>query len=170
MEVAKIMGYDNPTFSKDIGGYHFVFLGLSNKQMREDPNSDYIMKKALSKEDLEWLENDIAKNKLPSLVFIHHGLAEDEMKGNWWFEKVPSGALLHNRDEVKEILKNDKNLLAVFSGHQHWTKSIIENGITYHVVGSLTENINNDGKPDGIWFEVDIIGKELQITKHNIIL
>ena len=42
---------------------------------------------------------------------------------------------MSSRTEVKELLKKDKNLLAVFSGHQHWTKKTVEDGISYYVVG-----------------------------------
>ena len=37
--------------------------------------------------------------------------------------------LQNSKKELKEILKSDKNLLAVFSGHQHWTKKIVEDFI-----------------------------------------
>lgn len=77
------------------------------------------------------------------------------MKGNWWFENCPQYAVLGNRKEIKDILNKDKNLIAVFSGHQHWTKKLIENGVNYYVLGSLTENINDNGVPDGVYYEVN---------------
>lgn len=70
--------------------------------------------------------------------------------------------------ELKEILKQDKNLLAVFSGHQHWTRKTIKAGITYYVVGSLTENINDDGIPDGVYFEIDLEENKLNVIEHHI--
>ena len=90
------------------------------------------------------------------------------MKGNWWFEKDKEEALLENRNELKEILESDKNIVAVFSGHQHWTKEIEENNIKYFIVGSLVENVNNDGIPDGIFLEVDIKDKNMEIKKRHI--
>lgn len=90
------------------------------------------------------------------------------MKGNWWFESCPETALLGNRKELKEILKSDKNLLAVFSGHQHWTKKIIEDGIPYYVVGSMTEYISNDGVPDGVYFIVEFDGEKLYVIEKHI--
>jgi len=123
-----------------------------------DPNSE--------KYDLK--KKDLKQNNLPCIIFTHFGVAEDEMKGNWWFERGPNCALLGNRIELKEILKNDKNLLAVFSGHQHWTKKLIEDNIIYYVIGSLTENINNDGIPDGVYFEVDLEGNKLKVDKHHL--
>ena len=40
------------------------------------------------------------------------------------------------------------NVKGIFSGHHHWTKKIIDDGLIYYVLGSMTENINNDGIPD----------------------
>ena len=96
------------------------------------------------------------------------GIAEDEMKGNWWFEKNPDNALLGNRKELKEILSKDKNLIAVFSRHQHWTKYHIENDISYYVISSMTENINDDGTPDGVYFEIELKDKNISILENHI--
>ena len=143
-EVSKIMGHKKPTFSINLNDHHFVFLGVAKGRI-------------LPAEDLMWLEKDIKGNKFPSLYFIHYGVAEDDMQGNWWSENNKNfNPLLENRDELKKILKTDKNLLGVFCGHQHWTKTIVEDGITYFVIGSLVEDMLGDGKPEGIFLEVDI--------------
>ena len=90
------------------------------------------------------------------------------MKGNWWFEANPDHALLKNREQVKAILQKDQNILGVFSGHQHWTKQIVENGIHYYVIGSLTENLNGDGIPDGVYYIVEFNGKDIQVVQGHI--
>lgn len=167
-EVEQIMGYEYSTFSVDILGYHFVFLGLNVNKTSTVESGGILKTRCISEEDLEWLKNDLEKNELPSLIFTHYGLAEDDMKGNWWFEKNPDHAVLGNRKEIKEILKNDENLVAVFSGHQHWTKKTIEDGISYYVVGSLTENINDDGVPDGVYFELTLDGNEIEVKENHI--
>ena len=156
------------TYAFDLGGYHFVILGIcSLRKTRADGTIEKV--RYICDEDLRWLTEDIKKNKnTPSLVFIHHGLAEDTMAGNWWFQGDPNGPLLHNRADVKRIMHTDKNLLAVFSGHQHWTKSIIENGLTYYLIGSLTEDINGNGIPDGVWFELDLEGRSLRLIEHHL--
>lgn len=167
-EVEQIMGYDHSTFSFDIAGMHIVILGTFVNNEVGTAGGGIFKTQFISDKDLEWLKNDLEKNNLPSIVCVHFGVAEDEMKGNWWFERCPETALLGNRKELKEILKSDKNLLAVFSGHQHWTKKIIEDGIPYYVVGSMTENINNDGIPDGVYFIVEFDGEKLDVIEKHI--
>lgn len=167
-EVEDIMGYSHSTFSVDIKGYHFVFLGLDLNSNIGTEEGGIKKAKSISKEDTEWFENDLKNNTLPSLVFCHFGIAEDDMKGNWWFSDCSESALLKNRKEIKEILRNDKNLLAVFSGHQHWTKTNIEDNITYNVVGSLTEDINGNGIPDGVYLEINIENRSLEIHEHHL--
>ena len=134
-----------------------------------DTSSGGILKtQFISSEDMIWLKEDLKLNKLPTILCVHFGVAEDDMRGNWWFESNPEHALLGNRKELKEILKNNKNILAVFSGHQHWTKTIVEDNIPYYILGSMTENINDNGIPDGVYFIVEVDGKKLNIIEKHI--
>lgn len=167
-EVEQIMGYKHSTFSFNISGIHIVILGTFVNNKMGTAEGGIFKTQFISEEDLKWLKNDLKNNSLPCIVCIHFGVAEDQMKENWWFESCPETALLGNRKKLKEILKNDNNLLAVFSGHQHWTKKIVEDGIPYYVLGSMTENINNDGIPDGVYFIVEFDGKELNVTEKHI--
>lgn len=169
-EPEEIMGYKHSTFSIDIKGYHLVILGTEIRHELGTERGGIFKTQYISLEDIEWLKKDLKDNKLPCLIFNHFGLAEDMMKGNYWFEKNPECALLKNRDEIKKILKNDKNVIAVFSGHQHWTKKLEENGIPYYVIGSLTENIKNDGIPDGVYFEVDLENNNVNVIEHHILI
>jgi calcineurin-like phosphoesterase family protein len=167
-DVERIMGYKHSTFSVDLNGYHFVLLGLDVKSDLSREYGGILKTQFLSDEDLEWLRQDLKANSLPCVILSHFGIAEDNMKGNWWFEKNPDHALLGNRKELKEILSQDKNLIAVFSGHQHWTKFHIEKNINYYVIGSMTENINDDGIPDGVYFEIELKNKDISILEKHI--
>lgn len=167
-EVEKIMGYNNSTFFKDINGYHLIFLGAVLNNSIETADGRIIKTQFLSKEDMEWIKKDLANNELPCLVFLHYGVAEDKMKGNKWFEDSPESALLGNRKELKEILNKDKNVIAVFSGHQHWTKQIVEDNINYYVISTLVERNSNNEIPDGVYFEVDLYGKSISVKEKHI--
>lgn len=167
-EVEKIMNYPHSTFSVNHNGYHLILLGLDVNPNVQVAEGGIFKTQFISKEDLNWLKEDLKQNTLPCIIFNHFGIAEDNMKGNWWFEKNPEHALLGNRKEIKEILKQDKNLLAVFSGHQHWTKSHIEDDISYYIVGSMTENLNNDGVPDGVYFDIELNERSIKVTEKHI--
>lgn len=167
-EVEQIMGYDNAVFSVDIKGYHFVFLSSDINNQIGAGVGGILRTQFVSATDIKWLENDLQLNTLPYLVFSHFGIAADEMKGNYWFGKDPQYAVLGNHEEVKNILKDKVKPLAVFSGHQHWTKQVEEDGINYYVIGSLTEDMNNNGIPDGVYLEVDLDGKNIHITERHL--
>lgn len=169
-EVEEIMGYKHSTFSVNANGYHIIILGTEIRHELGLERGGIFKTQYISKEDLEWLKNDLKNNTLPCLVFTHFGLAEDRMEGNYWFGETPECALLRNREEVKEILKKEKNIIDVFSGHQHWTKTLQEDGIPYYVLGSLTENIDNNGVPDGVYFEVGLEEEKINVIEHHILL
>lgn len=167
-EVERIMEYDYSTFSFDISGMHVIMLGTNiNNELGTD-DGGILKTQFISNEDFEWLEKDLRNNKLPTIICLHFGVAEDDMKGNWWFESCPETALLGNRKELKQIIKQHSNILAVFSGHQHWTKHLIEEGISYYVLGSMTENINNDGIPDGVYFVIEFDNEKIEVIEQHI--
>ena len=182
----EIMGYENATFSFDLNGYHFVMLSTDtnenvdidkeeiNKLLKTVDGSTEKEVKSLFKtqyvsdREIEWLKNDLNNNKLPCIIFSHFGIAEDNQEGNYWFSKAPELGLLSNRKQIKDIINEDENVIGVFTAHQHWTKKITEDGKDYYILGSLTENINNDGVPDGVYFEVNLEEKNVEVLEKHI--
>ena len=167
-DVEQVLGYKHSTFSIDISGLHFVVLGTFVNNELGNEEGGFYKANLISQDDMNWLKEDLEKNTLPTIICIHFGLAEYDMKDNWWFKYLPDTAFLGNRKDLKEILRKNKNVLAVFSGHQHWTKKIIEDEIPYYVVGSMVENINDDGVPDGVYLIVDIDDKKLNVIEEHI--
>ncbi|MCI9434651.1 MAG: hypothetical protein HFI86_05220 [Bacilli bacterium] len=163
-EILKIIGYSEATFSFDINGYHLLFLGTDVNFTDYKYRTQY-----LSDRDLKWIENDLKINvDKKTIVFSHFGIAEDDMKGNFWFENDIESGMIRNREYLKKMLVNHKNLIGVFVGHQHWTKKIEEAGINYYMVGSLVENINSDGIPDGVFLEIEIDNDYLNIVEKHL--
>lgn len=167
-EVERIMEYDHSTFSFDISGMHVIILGTYVNNDLGTAEGGIFKTQFISNEDMEWLKEDLRDNKLPTIICLHFGVAEDDMKGNWWFESCSETALLGNRKELKQIIKEHSNVLAIFSGHQHWTKHLVEEGISYYVLGSMTENINNDGIPDGVYFVIEFDDEKLEVIEQHI--
>lgn len=167
-EVEAVLGYDNASFSVDIDGYHLVLLSTEVRNELGNEHGGIFKTQYMNENEIQKLKYDLENTDKPTIIFTHYGLAEDDMKGNFWFENDIDGALLKNREEVKEIIRNNKNIISVFTGHQHWSKQIIEDNVQYNVVGSLIENINNDGVPDGVYFEVNIDGKNIDLKENHI--
>lgn len=167
-ELEGIMKYDNATFSFDLKDYHFVILATD---IREDLGGDdggIYKAQCMSEKEINWLKEDLAKNKLPCVIFMHFGLAEDKQIGNYWFEENPENGLMNNRQAIKEIIKIDDNVIAIFNGHQHWTKQLKEDEKHYYVVGSLTDNMDMLGIPDGIYLEVELEDRDIKIKEKHI--
>ena len=126
-EIMDVLGYENATYGVDVNGYHLLFIGTDVNEEDEKYRTQYI-----SDKDLAWIAEDLdANSDKKVIVFSHFGIAEDEMKGNFYYDKNPEGGMIINREKLKEILHKHKNILSVFCGHQHWTKAIRENGVAY---------------------------------------
>ena len=160
-EVEAVMGYDSSTYSIDVGGYHLVFLTTEVRAELGTLRGGCYKTQSMSDKEIEWLRHDLEKNKLPAIVFTHFPLAEDKSVDD-------ECMFMKNRADVKAILKKDKNILAVFSGHQHTTKLIEEDGIRYYLLGSLIALNEATGAPDGVYFELTLEDKELCVVEHHI--
>ena len=163
-EIMDVLGYENATYGVDVNGYHLLFIGTDVNEEDEKYRTQYI-----SDKDLAWIAEDLdANSDKKVIVFSHFGIAEDEMKGNFYYDKNPEGGMIINREKLKEILHKHKNILSVFCGHQHWTKAIRENGVPYYMLGALTENMNWDGIPDGVYFDVDAIDDIVKVREGHL--
>lgn len=152
----KIMGYEHSTYSFSYNGYHFIFLGLDLKPYDIINDGGISRSQYISTKDIIWLENELKTSKEPCLIFCHYGIAEDNMENNWWFHNDQEDALLKNRKEIKDLFQTYNNVKAVFTGHQHWTKKLTENNVSYYILGSMVESINENGTCDGVYYVVEL--------------
>lgn len=167
-ELEEIMEIKNATFSFNVNGYHFIILTTDIRKDLGNNDGGIYKAQCMSEKEIKWLKEDLQKNSFPCIIFTHFGLAEDSQIGNYWFEKNPENGLMANREKVKEIIKSSSNIIAIFSGHQHWTKNLNEDGKQYYVVGSITDNMNMSGKPDGIYLEVELQGMDIKVQEKHI--
>lgn len=167
-EIEEIMEYENATFSFNQNNYHFIILTTDIREDLKGNDGGIYKAQCMAEKEINWLKQDLEKNELPCIIFTHFGLAEDRQIGNYWFEKNPEEGLMNNRKEVKEIIEADNNIIAIFNGHQHWTKKLKENRKSYYVVGSLTDNIDFTGIPDGIYLEVELEDKNVKVMQRHI--
>jgi predicted phosphodiesterase len=159
-EVEEIMGRES-TYSFDTGGYHFVFLTTEVRSELGIERGGCYKAQYMSGENISWLHEDLKKNSLPTLIFTHYGLAENP--------EISDGCMfMKNRAEIKEIIKNDKNILAVFSGHQHVPSVIDEDGVRYYVLGSMIADESMTDTPLGEYLEIDLEDGEIKVTERRI--
>lgn len=121
-------------YSFDRGGFHFAVL-----HTRERKDVDI----TVGAEQLRWLAEDLASTSLPTVVLMHHSAAEQDLRGNRWFEGSPHICLVAERRELRALFGQHR-VLAVFNGHLHWNHLDVIDGIPYVTVQSLIENLDDD--------------------------
>jgi len=95
-------------------------------------------------EQLRWLETTLAAASLPLVVLMHHSAADQELRGNRWFEGVPQLCLVNERQRLRELLRAYGRTLLVMNGHLHWNHLDVIDGIPYVTLQSLVENVEDD--------------------------
>lgn len=138
-------GRPGPLFySLDLGPWHLVVLRTVETPGRRVD---------LPKDQLEFLEHDLARAKAPVVVFMHHPVSEMVLRGNRWFEKAPHICRVSNRRAVRQVLEASGKVVAVFNGHCHWNHFEARAQIPYFTLQSLTENVDEDapGRPAATW-------------------
>jgi predicted phosphodiesterase len=139
----KAKGY----YSFDVNSFHFVVLDANYRTDGIDYNSgNYDWKDAnIPPNQLEWLKNDLNKNRKPAIAFIHHQLDSSAMENSVHCPK--------NANEVRQVLEDSGNVLGVFQGHNHRGHfSKIEN-IFYYTLKSVVEG---DGSENSNYAIVEI--------------
>ena len=122
-------------YAFDRGGFHFVVLHTHEKKDVEI---------TLGRRQLEWLTSDLASTRLPTVVLMHHSAAEQELRGNRWFEGRPELCLVKERAELRAIVHGAGKVVMVLNGHLHWNHLDVIDGIPYVTLQSLIENLDDD--------------------------
>jgi alkaline phosphatase len=123
-------------YSFDQDNLHFVVLHSKFVGHRDA---------VIDEEQLKWLRQDLNNTNHKTVVFVHCGLADQDLTGNPWFEGAPEYALIKNRVTVRRILEESGKVIAVFNSHLHWDRKDVHNSIPYYSIQSLTENEDDKG-------------------------
>jgi Icc protein len=142
--------------SFDRGGFHFIVL-----HTRERKDLDV----SVGQEQLEWLAADLAAHAAPTIVFMHHSAADQDLRGNRWFEGRPHICLVRERRAIRELFLDHGDVRAVFNGHLHWNHLDLIKGIPFVTVQSLVENLDDDapGRPAAAHAVVRITDKRIVV-------
>lgn len=161
-DMEAVLGYKS-TYSVDVQGYHLVFLSPEVRPELGIRRGGCYKAQYVGEETIAWLAEDLKKNQLPALVFTHYPLAEDETVDDPLM-------FMKDREAVKEVLRRDPNLLAVFSGHQHEAKRFVEDGVHYYLAGALVAAPDEKGIVRGQYQEVVVDGRTVTVTDKQILV
>jgi 3',5'-cyclic AMP phosphodiesterase CpdA len=135
-DLLPIWGREAPLhYSLDRGGVHLVVL-----HTQEETG----VRVGIDAAQLAWLEADLARSTLPAVVLMHHSAADQDLRGNRWFEGLPQLCLVAERAALRAILARHGRTLLVVNGHLHWNHLDVIEGIPYVTVQSLIENVEDD--------------------------
>lgn len=141
----KGIGKTNSYYSFDRKGIHFVVLdGNFNKEGKAYDHGNFSWEDAsIPEEEIAWLTDDLKKNSLPAIVFIHQMLDESKSVKQ----------AVQNAPQVRQILEQSGKVICVFQGHVHEERYNLINGIHYYSVNAM---IDGDGLDNSAYMVVDI--------------
>jgi 3',5'-cyclic AMP phosphodiesterase CpdA len=118
-------------YSFDQGGFHFVVLDGNFKADGTPYDSgNYTWQDAnIPPQERTWLAADLAAHRLPTIVFVHQRL---DLANT-------ADANIKNGSEIRKILEDSHQVMAVFSGHDHPGAYKQINGIHYLTVYGTIE-------------------------------
>ena len=121
--------------SFDRAGIHFVVLATHETKD---------VSVCIDDEQLGWLRADLGTTSNPTVVLMHHSAADQDLRGNRWFEKRPHLCLVKERKRLRAILAEHGRTRMVINGHLHWNHLDVIEGIPYVTLQSLVENVEED--------------------------
>jgi 3',5'-cyclic AMP phosphodiesterase CpdA len=121
--------------SFDRGGWHFVVLHTRERKDRDV---------SLGEAQLAWVAEDLAQHPGPTVVLMHHSAADQDLRGNRWFEGSPHICLVRERRKLRALLEGHGEVRVVLNGHLHWNHVDVIGGLPYVTLQSLVENLDED--------------------------
>ena len=155
-EVEEILG-ESGTRSFDLCGWHLVFLSPEVRGELGTARGGCYKAQYIADKTLSWLSDDLNKTALPTVIFTHFTVAEDE-------SVTDECMFVKNRAELKDILIKSGKVKAVISGHLHQKRVIRENGIDYYVIPSMIADKSKEGRTIGSYINLESEGDELKIS------
>lgn len=128
-QVVEFWGAVGRYYSFDLKGHHFIVLDGNNQNPSPGKATGYA--RYIAKDQIRWLENDLAATRLPCIAFSHQSLENEE-------------AGIENQEEVRAVLEKanadagSHKVLACFSGHHHTDYACQINGISYIQINSMS--------------------------------
>lgn len=153
-QIAKIIDEPKLYYSFDLQDYHHIILD-GTRDSRDTLHR-------IDSEQLNWLKNDLAKTNLPTIIYCHYPIDNQDVSDNYYFSSRPERAFISNKQQVREVLESSNKVIGVFNGHLHFSHEETINGIRYITIPSFSEN-DTDHKPLTEYCSVLLENKALNI-------
>jgi hypothetical protein len=92
----------------------------------------------LTQEDLAWLEQTLAANTSPAIVFTHQPLDGIPTMGNVLFDTIPHYLTPTGHEKARAIMEASGKVKLAINGHTHWNHLEKINGISYLSLTAIT--------------------------------
>ncbi len=148
-ENKKIYGNNSINLSVKIKGIKFIFINTA------DPVEENIGGN-VSEKQLEWLKKELDEENIPKVIFGHHPIDDQDISGNPHFLSFPHLAFVQNKEAVRKIVKNGKNVVAYINGHVHWFSFYTDNHLPFFSVPSFIESWPEKEEAPGMYVVVTI--------------
>ncbi|MDB5260473.1 MAG: hypothetical protein JWN37_704 [Candidatus Nomurabacteria bacterium] len=163
-DITKIIGEDKIYYSFDFGGYHHVVIDGNREEGKVSPEPFLF-----SDDQINWLEDDLNKTSLKTVVYCHFPIYEQDVSKNIYFKEAARERITPLKSEkIRNVFEKSGKVLAVFNGHTHFKDHENINGVDYFTVGSFSENDGAD-RPTTEYAVVTIDNDKLQIAHKRLI-
>lgn len=154
----KNFGFSKATnyYSFNQGSFHFVVLDANyTADGREYDHGNFDWKDAhIPAEQLNWLQKDLNKNNMPTIVFVHQQLDAPA------FDAGHHIYCPNNAADTRKILEDSGRVIGLFQGHFHEGSLNTINHIYYYTLKAVIEGSG----PEHNNYAIVEIGKDL--TTH----
>lgn len=159
-EVRNILGMPDNHSVTDIGDWRIIVLDTNFTENGQHRSRQGYIGGSLSREELQWLQESLATDR-PVLVFSHHSPIHAK---NGECAIVQN---ISNELEVRRVLEETGNVVAVISGHNPTSYFERLNGVNYFVANTLV-NVNALGSFVTIESEYDADNKNARILLKQL--
>jgi 3',5'-cyclic-AMP phosphodiesterase len=111
-----------------IEGWQLIFLYTFNDTVEG----------CLTNDDLSWLEQTLASNTSPAIIFTHQPLDGIPTKGNVLFDAIPHYLTPAGHDKARATMEASSKVKLAVNGHTHWNHLERINGISYLSLTAVT--------------------------------
>jgi Icc protein len=146
---SKTFSQPNSSFSVEMKGWRLIFW-------QADTFIPWPETFQIQQSDLQWLESELQKSNIPTIIFTHVPISSGSMQSNYWFQNNPEIGGYPNASEAREIIENSGHVVLCVSGHVHWNSLNQVNAIPHITLQSLTESFTSEGDAAGAWATLEI--------------